>query len=429
MLERLALHRPELRAWALYDWANSAFFTTVVTAIFPVYFATVAAKGLPSDVATSRYAFATTVALSIAAVLGPVLGSFADRAPLKKRFLAFFVGLGALSTALLWFVGEGDWVLGAILFGIGNLAASSGFVFYDALLPHIASADEMDRVSVAGYAIGYLGGGLLLAINVAWVLSPETFGLPDAGVATRLSFVSVAVWWAAFSIPLFRRVPEPAVAHVRDPNRSLVGDSFRGLARTLKELRSYREAALFMLAFLLYNDGIQTIIRMAAVYSTEIGMETSALIQAVLLVQVIGIPFAFLFGQLADKLGSRRAIGLGIVAYAGVSILAWQMDSSSEFFALAIIVGMVQGGTQALSRSLFASLIPAHRSAEFFGLFAVMEKFAGIFGPALFGIVVAVTGSSRHAILSVIVFFIVGGLLLSHVDIEAGQRQARAASA
>jgi UMF1 family MFS transporter len=327
----------------------------------------------------------------------------------------------------MWAVGHGDWVLGAALFALANIGAAGSFVFYDALLPHIAEPDEMDRVSTAGYAIGYLGGGLLLAINLWWISQPERFGFSDGSIAARASFVSAALWWLVFAIPLFRVVPEPPVLlERRSPGfAALVRDTARGLAGTYRDLRRYKQAFIFMVAFLIYNDGIQTIIRMAAIYADEIGIGQSDLISAILMVQFVGIPCAFAMGQLADRIGTKRTILAGLAVYGVVAVLAYSMTSTTEFYLLAGLVGLVQGGCQALSRSLFASLIPKAKAAEFFGLFAVFEKFAGIFGPAIFGFAVVATGSSRLAILSVIAFFAVGGALLLRVDVDAGRATAR----
>ncbi|MPZ19013.1 MAG: MFS transporter [Luteitalea sp.] len=428
-LERVALHRPELRAWALYDWANSAFMTTVVAAIFPIYFSTVAAADLPATTATFRFGIATTLALAAVAVMAPVLGAIADYSAAKKRFLVAFQTLGVLATAAMWFIGRGDWLLALTLFMLGNIGAYGTFAFYDSLLPHIASRDEVDRVSTSGYALGYLGGGLLLAINLAWILMPDAFGFPDADVAVRLSFVSVAIWWLLFSLPLFRRVPEPRRLLEADerPDQNPVAVGLTRLRETLHDLRRYRQAFLMLLAFLLYNDGINTIIRMATIFGTEIGIGREHLIGALLLSQFVGVPCSFFFGRLAGRIGAKRAVVGSLVVYTGVSILGYFVQTAAHFYALALIVGTVQGGSQALSRSLFATMVPRHKSSEFFGFFAVFEKFAGIFGPLLFAIAVALTGSSRHAILSVILFFLAGGLVLRRVDVGEGQRVAREA--
>ena len=427
LLITLGLRTEQQRAWAAYDWANSAVQCTIITAVFPVYFASVAADNLPPAVATERFAMATTLALAIVAIIAPVLGAYADFAGAKKRLLAIFLGVGVISTAAMVQIGSGDWLLAAVLFVIANIGVSGSFVFYDSLLPHVADDSEMDRVSSAGYALGYLGGGVLLAINLAWILKPGWFGLADAGVASRLSFLSVAIWWLAFAIPLFRKVPEPDVHHnALSPGASPVMASFRQLAGTLRELRQYRQAFLMLVAFLIYNDGIGTIIRMAGPYGQEIGLPQDALITAFVMVQFVGIPFAFGFGRLADRIGAKPSIFIALMVYVLISLVGYFMTTIWQFFLLSFMVATVQGGSQALSRSLFATMIPKHKSSEFFGFFGVFEKFAGIIGPLLFAATVRMTGSSRNAILSVIAFFVVGAVLLWMVDVEEGQRAARA---
>ena len=421
-LARLGLGRPELRAWAFYDWANSAFLTTIVAAVFPVYYNNVAASGLAPETAAFNFSVGTTVALAVSAVMAPVLGAIADHRPFKKLFLSAFMVLGVLATMAMALIGEGDWALAIGLFMIANVAVSGSIAFYDSLLPHIAAPEELDRVSSSGFALGYLGGGLLLSINLAWILQPGLFGLPDAGVATRLAFFSVGVWWMVFSIPLMRTVPEPAIAGGGHPSIAVATRrALHDLRETFTHLRKYRQAFLMLLAFLIYNDGIGTIIRMASLYGAQLGIAEHHLIGALLLVQFVGVPFAFVFGWLAGRIGAKRAIFLALAVYAGISILGYFMKTAVHFYALAILVGTVQGGSQALSRSLFASMIPRERSSEFFGFFAVTERTAGILGPATFALAIALTGSSRGAILSVIAYFVVGALILSSVDVKAGQ--------
>lgn len=428
VLRRLGLDRPELRAWALYDWANSAFITVVVSAVFPPFFVKVAGSGFTEAEANRRFTLVTTIALAIIAVASPLLGAIADRAPVKKKMLFAWSLLGAAGTATMGLVGEGDWALALGLFALTNIAANGAFVVYDALLPHLAAPDEVDRVSTAGYALGYLGGGLLLLVGGLAIANPTTFGLGDKTTAVQALFVVTGVWWALFTIPLMRRVPEPHLPPERVVRgtaaiRAAMGD----LRHTFRELRRYRQASLLLLAFLIYNDGIGTIFRMATAYGAEIGLDTGQMISALVLVQVVGIPATFAFGWLAGRIGTRPAILLGLCLYGVVSVLGYFMTTSRDFFILAGLVGLVQGGTQALSRSLFASMIPRDRSSEFFGLFAVFEKFAGILGPGVFALALWLTGSSRPAILSIIAFFIVGGALLLRVDVEAGRAAARAA--
>ena len=431
MLTRLGLDRRDVRAWVMYDWANSAFQTTIIAAVFPIYFKNVAAADLPQAVAISRFAWATTIAILIVAIVAPLLGAIADYAPVKKRLLGVFLGIGVSATAAMYGITRGDWMLALVLFMIANVGVAGSIVFYESLLPHLVPANELDRVSSAGYAIGYLGGGVLLAINLLMIQKPAMFGIPDAGTAVRLAFVSVAVWWLLFSIPLFRQVAEPphrGGASERLSANSIITGAKR-LFETLKELRRYREAFVFLLAFLVYNDGIQTMIRMATIYGTEIGINETDMIAALLLTQFIGVPFAFMFGMVAGRVGAKRAVFGGLAVYAVITALGYYMRTATHFYALAVMVGMVQGGTQALSRSMFASMIPRHKSSEFFAFFGVFERYAGILGPAVFAWVVQQTGTGRNAILSVGLFFIVGAIVLTFVDVEAGRRVARAAEA
>ena len=408
----------------MYDWANSAFQTTVIAGVFPIYYSRVAAVGLDDAVAQSRFYWASTLAIVAMALVAPVLGALADAKPIKKTLLGIFVAIGVAACVGMWWIREGDWTLALILFVIGNIAVAGSIVFYESLLPFLTTSSNIDRVSTAGYAIGYFGGGTLLAINLLMIQQPGWFGLPDAGVATRLSLVSAGVWWLAFSIPLFRRVAEPRIDR---PSRETtfagsLAEAFRQLGHTFRTLKRYRQAMLMLIAFFLYNDGIQTIIRVATYYGADIGIDTGSLITALLLVQFIGVPCSFLFGMLAGRIGAKRSVFLGLLVYVGITIFAYRMTTAWEFFALAITVGMVQGGTQALSRSLFASMVPRDKSSEFFAFFGVFERYAGILGPALFA-VLAGSGSSRTGILSMLVFFVAGMAMLWFVDVKKGQQE------
>jgi MFS transporter, UMF1 family len=425
ILERLGLHRRELRAWAMYDWANSAFVLVIITAVFPLYYQSVAAAGLGVETAMARYGWATSISLLIVAALAPFLGAVADMRALRKTLLGGSVVLGVFATAGLAFAGQGEWARALFLFCAGNIGVTASFIFYDALLPHVARPEEIDRVSAGGYALGYLGSGLLLLLNLAWIRYPASFGIPGTEAATRLSFLSVAVWWGLFSLPLFRRVPEP-------PPFSAGGGAtsyravFTRLGVTLRDLRgSHRDAFVLLLAVMCYNEGIGTIIRMSAIYAAGIGLPQSTVILAILLVQFIGVPCAFLFGNLAGLIGTKRTILVGLAVYALIALLAYRMNSSPEFYLLAVLVALVQGGTQALSRSLFASMIPKARASEFFGFFSVFEKLSGVFGPGLFGIMVLITGSSRDAILTVLALFVAGAIFLAMTNVERGRAAAQ----
>lgn len=435
---RLCLARAEQRGWALYDFANSAFITTVVAAIFPIYFQKVAASNLDAAQATALFSWSTTLALLVTALINPLLGPLGDFLAWRKRFFGAFLVLGVGATAGLFFVQHGDAYLGAWLFGLANIGAAGSFVFYDALLPHVARPDEMDRLSSTGYSLGYLGGGLLLALNLAWIQQPQWFGLPsgadlspaDATLPTRLAFLSVAIWWALFALPLFRLVPEPPRFVEADESASASGwkVAFSRLRETFGELRQHRDAGLMLLAFLFYNDGISTIFRMAALFGAQRGLSTELLITSILVVQVLGVPCALMFAGLARKFSTKGAILIGVVAYLGITMLAFGMRTEVHFVLLAVAVGFVMGGTQALSRSLFSSLIPKHKSSEYFALFGILEKFAGIFGPLIFALTsAALPAAKQHfAVLTITPFFLIGGLLLWLVNVPRGQARARA---
>jgi len=637
-----------INAWCLYDWANSAFATTILAAVLPVYYSQVAGATLPSEaVATAYWSLGLSISLLILAVLSPILGTMSDVMRGKKRFLAAFVTLGVVGTGLLVLVDRGDWLLASLLFVFARMGFTGANVFYDSLLPHVASEEEQDRVSARGYALGYLGGGLLLAINVVMIqVLPGTWG-------PRLSFLSVAIWWAVFTIPILRRVPEPgSVAAALSAGTNVVKASFQRLGETIRDIRRYRELFKYLVAFLIYNDGIGTIIEVAAIYGAELGFGSLELILALLLVQFVGIPFSLVFGRLpmkaekrrpfflafvafnlvcmpltgilgarilpgavtgapmpayvttatavgegiyladddalsyqgewtvetvdaavlktdvdavyavtqavgaryefsfsgqrveaiyatgpemgqwaveidgqplrdvdtgeplildgysatvrygvrhtfvaaapgehtlsvintgqraagslgtqmtlaqvkvlspmrqsnlpviiglilamealglvfalllgralfsrlADKLDTRRSIILSLAVYSVIAIWGFFLNSVIEFWFLAWMVAIVQGGSQALSRSLYAAMSPAAKSGEFFGLFGIMEKFSSILGPILFAAAAALFDSSRPAVLSLIVFFAVGTYLLTRVDIDAGVRVAR----
>ena len=426
-LERLALHRPELRAWALYDWANSALFTVVITAVFPVFYAKVLAGDLDADARRATFGWATTLSLLVAAVISPLLGALSDFTRAKKKFFGAFLALGVLATAALFFLRPGDWQLGRVLFGLANVGAAGSFVFYDALLSHVARDEELDQLSSSAYAVGYLGGGVCLALCVWMIQQPALFGLAgaDKSLPARAGFLVTALWWAAFSVPFFLRVSEPPPALEADEERGMnpLRVAVTRLSETLRELRRWRAAFLMMVAFLVYNDGIGTVIRMATLFGEQNHISTDTMLLAILVVQFVGIPCAILFGRLATRVGAKAAILCALAVYVGIAVVAYGMNTEREFWIMAVLVGTVQGGAQALSRSLFASLVPKHKSAEFFGLFSTLEKFAGVIGPAVF----SASASSGAAILSLIGFFAVGAAILACVNVREGQALAREA--
>lgn len=409
-----------IRSWQLYDWANSAFATTVMAAVLPEFYSSVAAAGLSKTAATAYWGYSNSIAMLLIAVLAPILGAIADHAGSKKKFMGGFACLGILATAFLVGVGEGMWLYASLLYIMGRIGFAGANIFYDSLLPHIAEPDEIDRVSAGGYAYGYLGGGILLTINLVMILKPELFGIPGAEWGSRLAFLSVALWWAVFSIPLFKNVSEPPTVILKQESENPLRAAYQRLKKTVSEIKRFRELAKFLIGFWLYNDGVGTIIIMAVIFGNEIGIGRTHLIGAILLVQFLGIPFTLLFGRLPKYLSTKRSILLALGVYTFITILGYFMQKPIHFWLLAILVATVQGGTQALSRSMFGSMSPKSKSAEFFGFYNVSSKFAGILGPLLFGIVAQLTGTSRLSILAIIVFFISGGIILSTVDHAKG---------
>ncbi|NPV85973.1 MAG: MFS transporter [Anaerolineae bacterium] len=415
-------HKQAIRAWVMYDWANSAFVTTVGAAVLPVYYSKVASQGLAPNEATANWAFTTTIALILVAILGPILGAMADFSGAKKRFLTAFVLVGVTGTALLYFIRTGDWLLASLFYIIGSIGFSGANVFYDSLLPHVARPDEIDQVSSRGFAMGYLGGGILLAVNLAMImLSPESM----TAQMTRLAFVTVAVWWLVFTIPLWRHVKEPPRRILSDEGSfTPIQASIKRLAHTFSEIKKYRQLLKFIIAFWLYNNGIGTIIYMASIYGTELGFSSTTTIGTLLMVQFVAMPFALLFGWLPKKIGTKPAILLSLGVYTLIAIGGYFLQKEIHFWILGFAVATVQGGSQALSRSLCGRMMPKSKSAEFFSFFSISEKIAGTVGPLIFGIVSKVMGGSRMSVISLIIFFIAGAILLQKVDEEEGIRVA-----
>jgi UMF1 family MFS transporter len=437
-LARMGLGRADQRAWAMYDWANSAYWTTIVVAVFPPFYNRVAGEGLPEGEATRRLMLATVIAMVIVALTAPVLGAVADFAGQKKRLLAIFAGLGVAASGGMFFLGPGDWLPALALLVAGNVGVAGSIVFYESLLPAVARSDELDLVSSTGYALGYLGGGLLLVLNFCWIQRPDWFGLPsgeglspaEATLPARLAFLSVAVWWAVFTLPLLLRVPEPPRQLEPDESSAsrVLATAFTRLGETLRELRGSRQAFLVLAAVLLYSEGLGTIIKLAGSYAADLPQITQTdLLSAFVLTQFIGIPCAMLFGKIATWIGTRGAIYITLAVYAFVCVYAAFLEGARDFYVLAVLVGLVQGGAQALGRSLFASVIPAHKAAELFGIYALGSKFAGTLGPATFWLVSTATGKNHLGVLSMLAFFLGGAFVLSRVDVDEGRRVARAA--
>jgi len=410
-------------SWAFYDWANSAFATTVMAGFFPVFFKSYWATGVPATESTMRLGSTNAIASMLVVLLAPLLGVIADRSGRKKGLLLMLATLGVLMSAGLFLVAEGYWLVAAGCYVLGVIGFAGANVAYDAMLTDVAEKSELERVSAMGFALGYLGGGLLFALNVLMVLYPESFGLADKSQAVRFAFLMVAVWWAVFSLPVLLFVHEPARPPAWKPFAGMRG-AWAELAESWRLLRSLPMAFVFLLAYWFYIDGVDTIVRMAVDYGLSLGFAAENLLVALLITQLVGFPAALAFGRIGDRIGAKRAIWLALVVYVVVVFWAWRMSASWEFYGIAVVIGLVQGGIQAMSRALYARLIPPQHAGRLFGLYNMMGKFAAVVGPLLVGWVTLVSDSSRTGMLSVLLLFLVGAWLLSRVDVARGEREA-----
>ena len=410
-------------SWAFYDWGNSAYSTTVMAGFFPLFFKEYWADPHNPNQSTFYLGMANSIASIVVASLAPLLGSIADQGSAKKKFLTFFAFLGVIMTGGLWMVSQGNWQMAVLFYVMATIGFASGNVFYDSLLPGLASEERVDVVSSLGFGLGYLGGGLLFLVNVFMYLKPEIFGISDGATAIKLSFLSVAVWWAVFTIPLILFVPEPKnYDSVNIKNAIQMG--WIQLIQTFKEIRNMKVVGTFLLAYFFYIDGVDTIIKMAVDYGMSLNFSGESLIIALLIVQFVAFPAALVYGRLASKVGTKTAIMIGIIAYSFITFLGYFITKTWHFYVLAILIGLFQGGIQALSRSLYTRIIPAEKSAEFFGFYNMLGKFAAIIGPTLMGTISLVTGSARLGILSILLLFILGAFLLNKVDLDEGKRLA-----
>ena len=410
-------------SWAFYDWGNSAYSTTVMAGFFPLFFKEYWADPHNPNQSTFYLGMANSIASIVVASLAPLLGSIADQGSAKKKFLTFFAFLGVIMTGGLWMVSQGNWQMAVLFYVMATIGFASGNVFYDSLLPDLASEERVDVVSSLGFGLGYLGGGLLFLVNVFMYLKPEIFGISDGATAIKLSFLSVAVWWAVFTIPLILFVPEPKnYDSVKIKNAIQMG--WIQLIQTFKEIRNMKVVGTFLLAYFFYIDGVDTIIKMAVDYGMSLNFSGESLIIALLIVQFVAFPAALVYGRLGSKVGAKTAIMIGIIAYSFITFLGYFITKAWHFYVLAILIGLFQGGIQALSRSLYTRIIPAEKSAEFFGFYNMLGKFAAIIGPTLMGTISLVTGSARLGILSILLLFILGAFLLNKVDLDEGKRLA-----
>lgn len=414
--------RPVL-SWALYDWANSAFATTVMAGFFPLFFRDYWSKGADPNSTTYYLGLANSIAGALIAFTSPALGAFADLGSARKKMLGLLTALAIVATGGFYLVELGQWELAIVLYVIASFGFAGGNTFNDALMLSVAPPSQLHRVSALGFSLGYLGGGVLFLVNVLMYLKPALFGLPDGPTAVRVSFLTVAVWWTIFSVPIFLFVKEEASTTV---SNALVREGFKRAFETARHLARHKNAALFLASYFFYIDGVNTIIKMAVDYGMALGFPSSSLITALLLVQFVGFPSALLFGTLAHRWGEKKSLHVTIGVYALVTLLAYFMTTTAHFYALAVAIGLVQGGIQSISRSVFGSLVPREREAEFFGFFNMLGKFSTMFGPILVGLVSLTTGSARLSILSLLVLFVLGSVILTRVRTYDGAGSTRA---
>ncbi|MBN2155083.1 MAG: MFS transporter [Candidatus Lokiarchaeota archaeon] len=419
-------------AWALYDWANSAFATTIMAAFIPIFLGEYWGKGILTEVQQTQWLGNTNaIASLVVAILAPILGAIADKMGNKKRFLGFFALLGSLVTGALSLLLEGQYKLAMILYGFGILGFSGANIFYDAILVGVASEKKIDYVSSLGYAIGYIGGGLLFTLNAVMYIAPGLFGIQNEIRAIQWAFVSVMVWWIIFSIPLFIRVKEPPVAEKLKYTQAIKG-GFRQLWETLKDIKHLKYVGIFLLAFWLYIDGVDTIIRMALDYGTALAeqgqiedLAATDLAIILLMVQYIAFPATLLFNLFAKKIGTKKGILIAIGGYMGITVFGYFITAKWQFFIIGGAIALFQGGIQALSRSAYSRLIPEGKSAQFYGFFNMLGKFAAVVGPFLMATITGATGNHRLGLLSLLILFGLGFILLLFVDFEKGEKMAR----
>jgi len=411
-------------AWALYDWGNSAFATVVMAGFFPLFYKEFWAANVEAGTSTFQLGVANSFASAVVVILAPILGAIADSANSKKRFLVVFALLGVSMTAALYFVAWGQWFMALLMFVLATIGFSAANIFYDSLIVNVAPRNRLDLVSAYGFALGYLGGGVLFALCVAMKVWPQFFGFHSGQDAVQFGFLLTAIWWLVFSLPLLIRVPEPGHADGVGL-RHAVGKGFSQLKNTFARIRHLRVVFLFLLAYWLYIDGVDTIVRMAIDYGMALKFDSTQLVTALLITQFVGFPAAIAFGFLGQRIGAKQGILIGIAVYVLVTLWAAFMENVSEFYILAVTIGLVQGGVQSLSRSFYARIIPASKSAEYFGFYNMLGKFAAILGPLMMGVVSFFTGSPRLSLLSILILFIGGALLLLRVDVAEGERMAQ----
>lgn len=406
----MAMTREE-RSWVLYDWANSAYSMIVTTAIFPLYFKGFVASDLSDVDSTFWLGNANTAAALVTAVLAPILGALADRSGKKPFFLVFFA-LGLIATASLGIVQQGAWIACLVIYGISHIGFYGAVIFYDSFIVDVAKPDRRDWISASAFGWGYIGGTIPFLIAIPLILKPGLLGFEDNVIPTRISFLIACIWWGVFSIPFIRNVKQ---FHYIESTKNVIGASINQLVQTFSDVRRHRNTFIFLIAFFFYIDGVHTIIKMAVAFGSDIGIGMSGLITAIIVVQLVGFPSALAYGALARRFGTKPLLLFGVVCYGFITIYGFFVTNATQFMVMAVVLGLVQGGVQSLSRSLYSRLIPQDQAAEFFGFYDIFGKFAAVMGPALVGIGSKLTGDTRYGILSLIVLFLIGGTLLTLV--------------
>lgn len=400
------------RSWVLYDWANSAYSVAITTAILPIFFKTVAAKGMDTDTSTAYLSYANSISTFLIALIAPILGTISDFRGYKKKLFTFFFIIGAISTGLLSLVKEGDWVMCLAIYIITSIGYSGSIIFYDSFIVDVTEEKKMDWISSAGFGFGYIGSCIPFIISIIFIQKPELIGLTSTIQATQLSFVITALWWFIFTIPMLKNVNQ---VYYTEPTRNPIKESFKTVFNTMKSIRKHKNIFLFLLAYFFYIDGVDTIIRLAAAYGTDVGISSTDLLIILLATQFVAFPFALLFSWLAKKTSTKTMIFAGIIVYIIIPIYAFFLKTVPQYWILAMMVATSQGGIQALSRSMFGRIIPKEKSAEFFGFYNIFGRFASIMGPLLIAGTIALTGSSRFGVISLVILFLIGGAVLTKV--------------
>lgn len=426
------MNKKQIYSWALYDWANSAFATTVMAGFFPIFFSQYWSNPDNLSISTFYLGLGNSIASLIVALLAPVLGAIADRGSYKKKFLIFFAFLGIVMTLSLGFIAQGMWPIALLVYIFSTIGFSGANIFYDSLLPSVSDKKNVDYVSALGFSLGYLGGGILIIINFLMISYPATFGLVDAVEATKYSFISVGAWWSVFSIPLILFVDEPKFYQRESISESVINGLIQ-FRNTFNDLKKLKVVATFLLAYWLYIDGVDTVVRMAANFAFTLGFDQAAIMGALVLIQLVAFFATLIYIKIANYIGLKNGIYLGIIGYCVILLAGYFVESINHFYIVALLIGCFQGGIQSISRSLYSRIIPKNKAAEFYGFYNMLGKFAAVFGPVLMGTVTLVLSNivddeikaARFGLLSIMILFILGAYVFSKVDIVEGESVAK----